>query len=498
MKITLTANEMKLKSILLYVKDVEIRFAGGWVRDKLLNKQSNDIDVALEGMTGSDYVDKLRVELRLHHGSKMIKTMGKIAMNPDQSKHLETVTGSICGFDCDFVNLRSETYADHSRIPEMALGTPKEDALRRDFTINSLFYNLNKDSIEDFTGHGLEDLKSKIIRTPLDPMVTFMDDPLRALRAIRFASRFRYSIIPSILEACKSNKLQEALKKKVSNERIVIELDKTLKSKYFEYGFVLLYSTGLYDCIFKQDIQLPYKKDNKTQILAIRRINSNLVVKLGRLLQLNTTKQLINIANSPDKKLLLLSMLYAPYKGSLKELPNLNLFSSYFTTDALKFPKKDNQTAIVLLSKALEIKETFFDNQKTLDKKSFGIFLRENSVNNDFNTPLLYASLLYLSESFEYSFSLETLQFTDQLDQKTIEFINSTINNINLNIVQYQFTDIASWKTLLTGNDIMSLLNIKGPKVKEVLDLVMDYQIEHHPCTKEQVTEWIKQTYNAK
>lgn len=103
---------------------------------------------------------------------------GKIAViqaNPDQSKHLETARMRIKGTWIDLVNLRSETYSEHSRVPEMEFGTPLQDAMRRDFTINSMFYNINKGVVEDFTEKGLEDLDDKILRTPLPPMDTFLD-----------------------------------------------------------------------------------------------------------------------------------------------------------------------------------------------------------------------------------------------------------------------------------------------------------------------------------
>ncbi|CAO2145272.1 unnamed protein product, partial [Urochloa humidicola] len=86
----------------------------------------------------------------------------------------------------DFVNLRSETYAENSRIPTMEVGTAKEDAYRRDLTINSLFFNINNNSVEDLTGRGIEDLKRGLIVTPLPAKATFLDDPLRVIRAIRF------------------------------------------------------------------------------------------------------------------------------------------------------------------------------------------------------------------------------------------------------------------------------------------------------------------------
>jgi tRNA nucleotidyltransferase (CCA-adding enzyme) len=106
--------------------------------------------------------------------------MGVIMANPEQSKHLETATLRLLGLPIDLVHLRSEKYTEESRIPTIEVGTPEEDALRRDFTINSLFYNLNQQKVEDLTGRGLDDLKNGIIRTPLDPQITLMDGVLPA------------------------------------------------------------------------------------------------------------------------------------------------------------------------------------------------------------------------------------------------------------------------------------------------------------------------------
>jgi tRNA nucleotidyltransferase (CCA-adding enzyme) len=134
-----------------------------------------------------------------------------VAANPEQSKHLETGTTRIMGLECDFVGLRSETYAD-SRIPDQVqLGTPEEDAARRDLTINSLFYNVHSRQVEDFTQSGLSDLENRIARTPLPPIQTFEDDPLRVLRCIRFASRFDLTIAQEITEAIKLSEVQVGL-----------------------------------------------------------------------------------------------------------------------------------------------------------------------------------------------------------------------------------------------------------------------------------------------
>lgn len=244
--IKLTARESQLRNLLLDVahyidesKDIkekiELRFAGGWVRDKLLDIPSHDIDTAINVMTGFAFSTKMQEYLKLEENMKKhsleAKDLGslyKVLANPEKSKHLETATTKIFGFDVDFVNLRKETYTEDSRNPQMEFGTALEDAERRDATINALFYNLHNDQVEDFTG-GLADLDAKLIRTPLEPRTTFMDDPLRVLRLIRFASRLNFKIYPAA-ETCMSDPaVMEALKMKISRERVGIELEKMLK-----------------------------------------------------------------------------------------------------------------------------------------------------------------------------------------------------------------------------------------------------------------------------
>ncbi len=265
-RITLNERETQLKGLLLEVarsipastKDkgsdderakvvdepVVIRWAGGWVRDKLLGVQSNDIDAAINCMTGETFALHLRdycehSSHRQRHGlsESDIGNIHKVAVNPDKSKHLETTTMRLCGLEVDFVNLRKETYSQDSRNPQMEFGTPEEDALRRDATVNALFYNLHTDSVEDFTG-GLPDMADKLIRTPLDPLQTFTDDPLRVLRLVRFASRLGFRIDPKAESVMADHTVLDALRLKISRERVGIELEKMLKGKFLHtcYG----------------------------------------------------------------------------------------------------------------------------------------------------------------------------------------------------------------------------------------------------------------------
>lgn len=153
-------------------------------------------------------------------------------------------------FAVDLVNLRTESYANDSRIPTIEIGTPTEDASRRDLTINALFYNVHNDMIEDFTGKGLKDLKEKVVRTPLPALTTLLDDPLRALRAVRFACRLQFSIANDLIAACTDSSVRLALTTKVSRERISHELVLMLTQQHAARAVVLLHSLGLLPMIF--------------------------------------------------------------------------------------------------------------------------------------------------------------------------------------------------------------------------------------------------------
>lgn len=223
--------------------NTQVRIAGGWMRDKLLGRENADVDVAVDNMSGVQFAEEVNKFLSTFDVE--MSHIGVIAANPDQSKHLEAATVRVLGQWIDFVHLRSEKYVDNSRIPDVSLGTPEEDARRRDFTMNALFYNITTDVIEDFTGQGIDDLNAGIVRTPIDPQITFMDDPLRVFRAVRFSSRFGFSVTDDIRKAASNSDVQAALKVKVSRERIGIEVDGMLSGPRPASSIRMLHSLNL-------------------------------------------------------------------------------------------------------------------------------------------------------------------------------------------------------------------------------------------------------------
>lgn len=228
------------------MKSCEAVPAWWWVQ--LLGLESHDIDIAVDSMMGADLAARVNAFLEVQQ--QATSSVGVIKSNPEQSKHLETATMQIHGQWIDLVNLRAEEYAEESRIPSQKFGSATEDALRRDLTINSLFYNITTGEVEDLTGKGLADLRAGVIRTPLPPERTFLDDPLRVLRAIRFAARFQFRVDEEVQEAARLPSVRAALGSKISRERIGKEVEAMLGGAHPQTAVQHMLNLHLFATIF--------------------------------------------------------------------------------------------------------------------------------------------------------------------------------------------------------------------------------------------------------
>ncbi|HLN19918.1 MAG TPA: HD domain-containing protein [Bacteroidales bacterium] len=232
-------NIFNILSDVVTTENIEAYVIGGWVRDCLLKRDhaDKDIDIVVIG----NGIDIARKTARKINNKIKVCTF----------KNFGTAMFRYHDFELEFVGARKESYDRTSRKPVVENGTLADDQERRDFTINALAVSLNKDTFGKFLDpfNGIEDLKKKIIRTPLDPDKTFSDDPLRMMRAVRFATQLHFKIDESTFESIGRN--AERIKI-VSQERIITELNKIIMSDQPSKGFLLLEKCGLLGIIFPE------------------------------------------------------------------------------------------------------------------------------------------------------------------------------------------------------------------------------------------------------
>ena len=217
--------------------NLQVFVIGGFVRDLIMQRESKDIDFVVVG-----------------NGIKLAEKVSKKLTKPPKIhvfKRFGTAMFKYHGIEFEFVGARKESYSPDSRKPSVETGTLQDDQNRRDLTINALAISLYSDNygklLDPFGG--IDDIKNKIIRTPLDPNITFSDDPLRIMRAIRFACQLDFEIFPKTLQAIKENKERIEI---ISKERITDELNKIILSKKPSKGFKLLEKVGLLKIIFPE------------------------------------------------------------------------------------------------------------------------------------------------------------------------------------------------------------------------------------------------------
>ncbi len=235
---------------------------GGFVRDKIMNRPTKDADIVCVGdgiglakKTAAKFNPKPEVNIFKTFGTAQIKIFsGNNKSNTSVPSPQERGWGEFV-FHIEFVGARTESYDHMSRKPDVQAGTLDEDRLRRDFTINTIAVSLNKNDFGKLLDPlcGMEDIKKQILKTPLPPDATFSDDPLRMMRAVRFAAQLKFEIFPETFEAIKRNAQRIKI---VSTERITDELNKIILTEKPSTGFELLYKSGLLKIIFPQMVAL--------------------------------------------------------------------------------------------------------------------------------------------------------------------------------------------------------------------------------------------------
>ncbi|XPS76761.1 CCA tRNA nucleotidyltransferase [Ascochyta lentis] len=480
---------------------IVLRWTGGWVRDKLLKVGSHDIDLAINKMTGEHFGLKLQEYLEIpgnaeKHGlidktdktdqlsgkdkaKKIAPGLHKIEANPEKSKNLETATTNIMGIDLDLVNLRKETYNEISRNPQMEFGTAEEDAVRRDATVNAMFFNLHTCQVEDFTGQGFDDMAAKIIRTPLEPVQTFKDDPLRVLRLIRFASRLDYIIEPETEKAMANPEIQEVLKIKISRERVGIELEKMLKGPRPRMALELINRFGLYRTVFTDPTRhLPAEPETTLFQPAFEFVDS---VVQGSFKESVIADHLVRNADEQYLAWICATMIPwadAPTVPHQKPLQR-PYFSAYLVArEGFKAPNKVCDVVAASLSNSGEIRSLVAQCARGLQ--------RPDTINptSDATARDTLGMAIRRWGSTWRTQVLFNLIYEVVLGNTSQEQLLRSYSSFLSHLAKLEILDADTFKPLLKGTDLAKALSTKpGPWMKDALDVVMAWQLRNPSAT---------------
>ena len=451
LKVSYTENEIsvfKKISIVSETVGVSSFLIGGFVRDKLLKRPTKDVDIVCTG----DGIKMAYAVAELFHPRPRVSIF----------KTYGTAHIGLSNFDIEFVGARKESYRTESRNPEVEPGTIEDDQLRRDFTINAMAISLNSKDfgvlIDPF--NGINDLKNKIIRTPLAPGQTFSDDPLRMLRAIRFATQLGFSIEPTTFQGIKEH---VARIKIISQERITDELNKIILSPKPSIGFELLYTSGLLKHIFPQMVDLA---------------GAEYIDGMGHKDNFYHTLQVLdNIsAHTNDLWLRWAAILHDIAKPVTKRFEEGHgwTFHGHEAVGGRMVPK-------IFSRFKLPMNERMRFVQKLVELHLRPISLTKENISDSALRRLLFDA----GEDLESLMMLCEADITSKNKQKVKRFLDN-FEMVRLRLKEVEEKDrIRYWQPPITGEEIMKIFEI-GPSIKvgelknAIKDAILDGEIENN------------------
>ena len=439
------------------------RVAGGWVRDKLLGKESDDIDISLNDIEASKLVFIINEEL--NPGKYKL---GIIPKNPSKGKNVEVATTNILNTVIDFVNLRCD---EKTKMP-----SPLTDSELRDISINSLFYNINEQKVEDFTQRGITDLEKGVINTPVEPEVAILNDSFITLRMLRFAIKYKFRINDNINNYLEQNNkiILDNFYKKVSRERIEKELTKIFLLDNSQFVVAYLYSFNLLDSILLiKDCDDKNNYDYLNLKITNLYILGEYLYKKGKIFEIEIDS---NNFNKVDYSFFLLTL----YFRNKKDVNNL-----YLNQKILRHTyKTSNERQLENKCMCRNIDELLsLINEEKYERYKVGKILKRITYKNIL--PILYGCIAY-----EYNEKINLNDLLFEINENVLQNIINKVNKFFNYIKNEDMLHIDRLKPLFKGKELFDILPIITDKViKPLLDYLIDEQIKNPKLNKEHAIE---------
>jgi len=479
----------------LYSPDTEAYIVGGFVRDKLLGIPSNDIDIMVSNISSENFSKLITNHLGLKE-SHLIKS------NPEKSKFISTnkifLPTSEGEQEIDIAQARTETYNEDSRIPETQTATPEEDANRRDLTINSIMFDIKNNKIVDFTGKGIKDLITNTIRTPLDPIKTFFDDPLRIFRVIRFAAKYNGKIDNETYQAMLDPRLRESIKSKISRERIGQEIHKMLSNPNAPKAIELLKETGLWQDIIQQAL-VGTKYESKMAPIDMEQNNPNHTLTVWG----HTMQVVKNILDKypdteGDKRVVMILSALMHDMGKLFYEIHSESKSHPGSTSYIGHEQESKEISEYIL-KFLHL-NTYIQQVSGIARNHMRPHFQERDDNAG-----LKAMRKFIRQMGEQSldwvdiFNLALADATaksNEIDPSTVKQYQEIESQLQQALTSLNPIKDASIEPILNGNEVMKILNIKpGIWMSEIMEFVKELKDDNPTITKDEAANILKQKY---
>jgi poly(A) polymerase len=366
------------------------------------------------------------------------------------------------GVEVEFVQTRNEEYVKGSRKPRTSYGTIHEDVERRDFTINSLLKDMTTGEVLDLTGKGLQDLKAGIIRTPLDPHITFSEDPLRMLRAVRFATTYNFKLAKNVMPAIKKqvHELQT-----ISKERIRDELNKILKANNPSYGVQMLKDSGLLEQFIPELIEL-------------------VGIQQGKFHKVDAWQHTMDVLDLTEPKLInrLAALLHDVGKSKTRSVTDTGEIHFYEHEKVSGEMAGDILTRLKYSTNEVEkVVKLVSSHMKTIHTGQWSNAAVRRYIRDTGEV---------LPEMLDLAIADRRSHTPEHASTQSLEFFAERIKQLQKEVPT---KDI---KLPITGREIMQILNIQpGPAVGRAIAFLTDNMLEDPNMTKEQAIELLRKKF---